>query len=388
MTGRSTRRRILLVTNRFGWGGAEKQLEHLTEGLARAGHSVVLLAIGDQLLDVSRLEEAGAKLVRLEAASRLGKVRALPRLARYARQAEVVHCTGWDATLWGRIAACLARRPVVITEHTPGRESQAAGIHGFAGVRTIAAHNRLLAPVTYATIAVGAWQRELLEGEGVPGRQIVHIPNGVPVEDLRRRAAGGQDRAALGIPDGARALIQIARFAPQKGQATALRAVRRLRERFGDVRLLFVGGGDEEGRIRREAEAMGADWASFFGFREDVADLLAAADLSVLPSEAEGLPMTLIESLAVGTPIVATDVGDVGWLLEKTGAGICVPAKDEDAFVGACAEVLGDAALRDRLVGAAVASAVEFDAGTMVRRYEDVLEAAIAAAPLPVRLGE
>jgi glycosyltransferase involved in cell wall biosynthesis len=388
MVGRPRRRRILLVTNLFGWAGAEKQLEHLAAGLARAGHSVVLLAIGGRYVDLGPLEAAGVEIVTLDAKGRLGKLRALTRLRRHARAAELVHCTGWDATLWGRFAAFGARRPAVITEHTPGRDSQAAGSDGRAGAGTIATHNRLLDRVTYATIAVGAWQRQLLESEGVRPDSIVHIPNGVPVEELRTLAAAGPGREALGIPAEALVAIQVARFAPQKGQATALRALRSVRERLGDVRLLFVGGGDWEDSVKREAAEIGAEWASFLGFRDDVAALVRLADVSILPSEAEGLPMSLLETVAVGTPIVATDVGDVRWFLEATGAGLCVPAGDEDAFVAACEEILGDAGVRKRMSEAAAGSAADFDAARMVRRYEEVFEAAIESTPLPIELSE
>ena len=96
--------------------------------------------------------------------------------------------------------------------------------------------------------------------------------------------------------------------------------------------------------------------------------------------------MSLIESVAVGTPIVGTDVGDVRWLIETTGAGICVPPGDEEAFVEACEQVLGDPQLRARMAGSAESAAAEFDAGKMVRRYEEVLEAAIESSPLPLEL--
>ncbi len=380
-------RRVLLVTNWLGWAGAERQLEHLAIGLAENGAKVVLLAIGDRKIEDTNLVQAGVRVVDLGALGKFEKLRALPRLIRFARSAEVVHCTGWDATMWGRIAAFLARRPTVFTEHTPGRDSQLAGTEGTRDARLIALHNRVLAHVTYATIVVGAWQEDLLVGEGVRRESLVHIPNGVPIEAIRSRAVG-VTRASLGIPDDAPVLVQVARFAPQKGQAVALRAVERLRRDHGDVRLVFVGGEGNEAELKAQADAMGADWAHFVGFREDVPALLALADLSVLPSEAEGLPMSLIETVAVGTPIVATDVGDVRWFLASTGAGICVPAGDEEAFTAACGKLLGDPALRERFRAAARAGAMEFDAGLMVRRYETVLEAAIEDRPLPVRLEE
>jgi glycosyltransferase involved in cell wall biosynthesis len=382
MAGQGSRRRILLVTNWIGWAGAETQLNYLALGLRDAGHSVTLLGICEVTSDVRELEEAGVEVVALGAVTRLAKLGGVARVARYARRADLVHCTGWDATLWGRVAALLARRPVLITEHTPGRELQ-VNARGASRARAIALHNRLLDRFTYATVAVGAWQKTLLESEGVRPESIVRIPNAVPVDDLRRRAKEGPARADLAIPADAPVVLQVARFAAQKGQMTALRAVARLRERLGDVRLLFVGEGRTEAEVRREAERLGAEWASFMGFRDDVAGLLALADLVVLPSTGEGLPMSLIEAIAIGAPVVATDVGDVRWLLEGTGGGICVPGGDEEAFVAACASLLGDEGMRARMAQAAERAAGEFDAPKMVRRYERIFDAAVESAPLP-----
>lgn len=385
MTSGSPRRRILLVTNCIGWDGAETQLNHLAMALSEAGHSVVMFAIDGVAADVSRLTEAGVGIVSLDASSRLAKLLGVLRIARCARRAELVHCTGWDATLWGRLGALLARRPVVITEHTPGRHLQ-VNSRNVSRARTIALHNRVLDRFTYATIAVALWQFELLEGEGVRSGSIVHIPNAVPVEELRARAELGPSRAALGIPEDAPVVAHVARFASQKGQLSTLRAGPRLRERLGDVRILFVGQGPEEEAVKREAAAMGADWAIFLGLRDDVPGLLRLADLVVLPSSGEGLPMALIEAIVLGTPVVATDVGDVGWLLERTGGGICVPLGDEDAFADACARLLADADLRAGMAAAADRAAADFDAGKMTRRYEQVFEAAIESAPLPSAL--
>jgi glycosyltransferase involved in cell wall biosynthesis len=386
MVGPTPGRRILLVTNWISWAGAENQLAHLAAGLQRSGHSVVLLATGTVLREPAEAEAEGVEVVALEALGRWAKLRALAKLVRYARRAEVVHCTGWDATLWGRLAAALACRPAVITEHTPGREYQVSS-GGASRTRAIALHNRLLDRFTYATIVVGAWQRELLEAEGVRPEAIVRIPNAVPVQELRRSAEGGPSRAELGIPADALVVIEVARLAPQKGQGAVLRAVAALRDKLGDVRALFVGedvgGGATEREVRREAERLGADWATFLGRRDDVPALLAMADLSVLPSTGEGLPMSLIESIVLGTPVIGTDVGDVRWLIESTGAGICVEAGEEPAFEAACARALGDAAYRTKLAAAGERAAEAFDAPLMVERYEAVLEAAITGGRLP-----
>ena len=382
MQARSSTRRILLVTNWVGWGGAETQLDYLSIGLREAGYEVEMLAVGSLLREVEMIEKAGVEVRALEAFGTKGKLRALPALWRAARRADLVHCTGWDATFWGRVAAFLARTPMLFTEHTPGRDLQVTKT-GASRARLIAFHNRLLNRPTYAAIVVGVWQKALLESEGVSGEKIVHIPNAVPIAELLERAQQGPTRADLGIPEDALVVTEVARFWSQKRQMMALRAVHRLRERFGDVRMVFVGDGPDEPEVKAEAERLGADWAYFLGFREDVPGLVALADLSVLPSTGEGLPMSLIESIALRTPTVGTDVGDVRWLLETTGGGLCVSPESEDDFVEACARVLGDAELRAKMIEDGVRTVGIFDAPKMVERYAEVFEAGIESAPLP-----
>lgn len=369
----------------MGWAGAETQLAHLALDLKAAGHSVRLLTLNDRTPEMEPLDAAGVETVPLGKHGPAAKLSALPTIARHARWAEVVHCTGWDATLWGRLGAIVGRRPSVFTEHTPGRELQITP-DGISRQRAIAAHNRLLDRFTYAAIVVGVWQKDLLVSEGVRPESIVHIPNGVPIGTLREEAAGGMGRAGLGIPDDARLIVQIARFSPQKGQSVTLRTVAALRQRLGDVRVVFVGEGDEEARVRAEAEELGADWAYFLGLRDDVPALFALADLAVLPSTGEGLPMSLIEAIAVGTPVVATDVGDVGWLLERSGGGIAVPVDAEKEFERACGSVLGDPAVHAGLVEAGRAGVGEFDSKLMAVRYEAVFDAAIRGEPVPTEL--
>ena len=130
--------RILLVIGLMGWAGAETQLAHLALDLKAAGHSVRLLTIGDRTPEMEPLVAAGVETVPLGKHGPPAKLSALPAIARHARWAEVVHCTGWDATLWGRLGAILARRPVLFTEHTPGRELQITP-EGVSRQRAIAA---------------------------------------------------------------------------------------------------------------------------------------------------------------------------------------------------------------------------------------------------------
>lgn len=264
------------------------------------------------------------------------------------------------------------RRPVVVAEHTPGREHQVSST-GAPRKKWIEWHNRLLDPLTDLTVICAEWQRPMLRGEGVAAHKILHIPNGVPVNALRRRAAGGVSRGQLGIPSEAKVLVHVARFAPQKRQELSLRTVARLRETLGDVRIVFAGAGGEADAVRSAAAEMSADWAIFLGRHDNVPSVFALADLAVLPSTGEALPMAVLEAIAVGVPMVATDVGDVGGVLRATGAGVVVPPSDDDAFYDACHRVLADPALRSQLATSAEQARGSIDAETMVRRYDELL---------------
>jgi glycosyltransferase involved in cell wall biosynthesis len=369
-----------MVTPTLGPGGAETQLAHLASGLARAGHRITVACTRQPRRDTCPLEAAGVRVVALHHDRRAARALSIVPLARLARRADVVYCGIWDASLWGRLAAVLARRPAVVTEHSGGRQFELAE-SGRGRGRLIALHNRLLGPATYAVIAVGGWQLPMLRSEGVAAERIIHVPNGVPVQELQAAAdAGTVSRAELGLPPGAKVLLHPARFHPVKNQAFTLDAVHRLRTELGDVRVLFAGDGDHRSAVEAHAAELGADWATFLGNRSDVPALMRLADLVVLPSSSEGMPVALLEALVLGAAVVAADVGAVASILEAAGAPPAVAPGDLDAFVAACR-----AALESVTTTGADQAAAAFDAELMIRRYAAVFAGAVAGIP-PGRL--
>lgn len=374
--------RILIVTQALGPAGAERQVAHLAAGLAALSHHVTLLCLGDApAVDRERLERAGACFTQLGAFSPRARARAMRRITGYARQAEVVICSSWDATLWGRVAAILARRPVLVIEHAVYRALQTS-LSGKPRARWIAVHNRLLDPFTHATVACAGAQLPVLRSEGVAARKIALIPNGVPVAALRAAAriqepAGA--RAALGIDADALVLVHVARLTRLKNQRQTLATARELRADGLEVHVLLLGDGED--RAALEAECATEPWVQLLGARDRVAPFLGLADLAVLPSLAEAMPMVVAESLAVGLPLVASDVGDVGAILRRTGAGIAVPARDGAAFTAACGQLLRDTDMRARAAASARAAGEMFDAVVMSRRYAALLAGAVAGRP-------
>lgn len=366
--------RLLLITQTLGPGGAERQVAHLAIGLARLGYPVTLGCLGNAPIDLTPFEREGVRVVTLGALTPRARARAMGRIVALARGADVVICSSWDATFWGRVAAIVARRPAIVVEHAVYRELQ-TNRHGKSRASWIAWHNRLLDPLTYATVACAQAQIPVLRGEGVAERKVVLIPNGVPVDELRAAAATGPSRADLGISDDARVIVHVARLTALKNQRQTIATGRALRERLGaDVHVLLVGPGEDQAELEREAAD--APWVHLLGARDDVPGLLALGDLAVLPSLAEAMPMVVAEAAAQGVPMVAYDVGDVGAILARTGAGIAVPRGDGDAFTDVCARLLSDDDERRALSEAAYAAADELDAATMARRYGRLAEAA------------
>lgn len=373
--------RLLLLLHRLDYGGAELQLIHLARGLAQQGHDVTLCCIDRSVIDLQPLEQAGVHVLQLHARSRLARIAAIPRLVRIARQADVVHCTMWDTSLWGRIAAIVARRPVIVADHATDRSVQLA-TNGNGRGRWIALHNRLLDRFTFATVACASTQRAVLEGEGVAAEKIVEIANGVPTAELVAAAGDGPSRGDLGIPEQARVAIHVAGFRAEKNQLGALEAFVDIRKRVGDVHLVFLGSGPLRAEVEARTRELAAErWVHFLGFRDDVPAVLSLADLMILPSISDAMPMTILEAMALGVPVVATDVGDVRATLAG-GAGICVPVGDRAAFVDACSGLLSDPERLEELARAGRERAHDFDAAAMAGHYAELFEAASAGAAL------
>ena len=378
-----TPRRYLLLVNHLARAGMELQLMHLARGLAGLGHEITIGCV-EVRTDVSDLERDGVRVVELSGNGRVARMAAIPRIARLARNFDLVHCTEWDASLWGRMAAVLARRPSVVTEHTLDRGIQVSESGASRG-RAIALHHRLLGPSTYAIVHVAAEQAEVLLAEDVPPSKLVHIPNGVPLDHIREVARSGLTRSDIGVPEDAKVVVHVARFYSMKRQWWTLEAVRRLREDLGDVHAVFVGTGPDLDEFRARVEGTGAsEWAHVLGVRDDVPAVLALADVAVLPSSTEALPMTMIETMAVGIPQVTTEVGELGPTLREADAGLTVPVDDLDAFHVACRAVLSDPDLHARLRDGALAAVDRFDAARMVARYEALFEAAVSGRPREV----
>jgi len=181
---------------------------------------------------------------------------------------------------------------------------------------------------------------------GVPADKIAVIPNGVDTRRYRRRGEREKTRAALGLAASDQAVAVVATFKEQKGHRYLIEAAATLAADFPRLRYLLIGDGQLRDDLERRIAATGlAGQFQLLGLRPDVPDLLAAADLFVLPSLWEGLPMALVEAMAAGLPVVATEVSGTRGVVVHGETGLLVPPGDGAALARAITALLCDPVL-------------------------------------------
>ncbi len=308
---------------------------------------------------------------------------------------------GHDLRLYGRGWSLLRRlRPAMVhTRNLAALEMQLpallagvrARVHGEHGWNEDPAqmnprHHRLrrwLRPLVGHYIALsGELEAYLREGVGVAATRITRICNGVDT----RRFYPGRDRAPLPAnfaPPGASVIGTVGRLETVKDQPNLVRAFTHLMQTVPDardrLRLVIVGDGSLRTEIERLlAEAHVQDQAWLAGSRDEVPELLRSLDLFVLPSRAEGISNTILEAMACGLPVVATDVGGNAELVAKGETGQLVPANDPAALAAAIRGYVDDPD-RMRAHGAAGRRRVEarFSLEAMVAAYRAVYDAAL-----------
>jgi glycosyltransferase involved in cell wall biosynthesis len=170
--------------------------------------------------------------------------------------------------------------------------------------------------------------------------------------------------------------MQVGVFREEKNQIEALEAVAGMRAAGSDAHLIYVGDGPVKPEVEARAAELGGDWVHFLGIRSDIAALLGVADVLVQPSLAEAMPMTVLEAMAVGVPVVATAVGDVPAMLAGRAGEIVTPG-DRPALEAALTALLADPGKRAAMGEAGREIASSRDSSKMVDAYETLFEAAL-----------
>ena len=335
----------------------------LCESQRKRGHDSSVVAItGGPLLEIA--VQKGVPLTVLRGDHKVKRV--AHAAAHFARcRPDVIHCHNPTSLQYASVAKLASRGRLVFTDH-----AQTKGI-----VRVPGAFEWSLVD---AFASVSAETARHASDIGYHGHaEVVH--NGVELTPARRSRA--EVRAALGL-DGRVVGVNVASFFPVKAQDILVRGTAELKKTGAPVTVLFVGDGGERPLVEKLAGDLGLDSVDlrFLGFRNDVADLLAASDFFVLPSRSEGFPMSILEAMSHRLPVVCTPVGGNPELVTDGEHGYLVPVDDVPALAAAMGKLVADEAHRRKL-GQAGHARVEgdFSFERTTDRYDAMYGRALAA---------
>jgi glycosyltransferase involved in cell wall biosynthesis len=346
-------------------GGPALHVSYLSAGLRERGYETMLVAgsVGQGEQSMAYVaEELGVPVVTIPHLHReISPVRdllATIRLARIIRAERpvILHTHTAKAGAVGRVAALLAgrRRPPIIVHTFHGHVLR--GYFGRFWTGFFRLLERLLARITDVLVAVSPEVRDELVSFGVaPASKFRVIRLGIELDQRLSPdgAARAETRRVMGIR-GERVVVGwIGRMTAVKRTDVVLRAFRRLRQEGVDAVLCMVGDGPDRRSVEDLAGELGIMRDCLFpGYREDVGPFFAAFDVFVLPSGNEGTPVTAIEALASGCPVVATRVGGVPDVVTDGEDGFLVEPGDVDALAARLAQLASDPGLRATMGGA------------------------------------
>jgi glycosyltransferase involved in cell wall biosynthesis len=341
-----SRLRVLYVIDSLTRGGAETSLAAMAPGLVGRGVDVDVVALKSRPGIQDAVQSTGATVTELTG-SRRNWWRQIQTIVR-ERQPDLVHTTLFEADLAGRIGARLAGTPVVST-----LANDAYGPAHFAEfpnnrAKLLAAQLADAATARLATQlhAISFHVADIMAPRLRYPRDRIHvIPRGRDPETLGRRAPERRDRTRdkLGIAPGVPMVLALARQERQKGLDVLIDAFPRVLLEVPAARFMVAGqpGNATNALERQLARTEHADAFTFLGARGDVADLLCAADLFVLPSRREGLGGALLEAMALECPVVVSDIPPLREVVDDESA-LFVPADDASALAAAVVSGLID----------------------------------------------
>ncbi len=332
---------VLHLIEAPSWTGAMSQTFELVVGLKKRGHTVALACTPGSIL-FERAEAAGVDVVGMEMRSELNPV-TVSRLAHMvrSRRAQIVHAHRAHAHSLGLLTAVVTGRPFIVSRRVSFKPKDNAGS------RLKYTSGRIA-----RIVAVSEGVKDVLVEYGVPAKRVTVIYSG---SDPARYSAAGDRmelRRELGLGTDVPLVGKVANFYHGwKGHDIFLGASAEIVKSRPDVRFVLAGHRTDEEKMRALIESFGlSEHVHALGYRTDVPTILAALDVSVnSPRAGEGLSGAVRESLAVGRPVVATDVGGNRELVRDGETGLLVPPEDPAALATAIDRLLGDPEFAGRL---------------------------------------
>lgn len=317
--------RVMFLVTSMPVGGAETLLVNLVRRLDRSRFKPEVACLKER----GPLGEELACEVPVHCGLTVGKfdLRVLPRLVSLmrARRVDAIVTVGaGDKMFWGRLAAKIARVPVITS-----------ALHSTGWPDGVGRLNRLLTPLTDAFIGVAKPHgQHLVEREKFPADRVHVIPNGVDTERFSPAEEGLRLREEIGASPTSPVVGILAALRPEKNHELFLQAAAEIHRQFSDAHFVVIGDGPRREALEVLAIDLGiANAVHFLGNRCDVPTLLAGLDVVALTSHNEANPVSILEAMSVGKPVVATDVGSVHETVDDGVTGYLVPEGEIEPLV-------------------------------------------------------
>jgi glycosyltransferase involved in cell wall biosynthesis len=360
--------RLMQITHDLAIGGLQQVVLTLCKTIDRRRFEIDVLCLRALGEFAPEIEQLGIPVTLLPQKPQGTDYLSFLKVARILRdrQIDVIHTHNTQPLLDGGIGALLAGVPTIVhTDH--GRQ--------FPDKRRYMFAEWLLSHCVYRVVGVSdRTSKNLIDFERISPRRIVTIRNGIVGETYQRSFETLAKRRELGIPDSASIIGLGARLTEEKGISFLLHAISAMLGKQPNLLLVVAGDGPLRRRLEDEAQQLGvASHVRFIGTRTDMPELMRLFDIFVLPSISEGLPMVLLEALAAGRPVVATNVGGISEVVRDGHNGFLVPSRDSAALASSLSRLLND---RDLVEGFGRNSRAMFESGLsaehMARSYEQL----------------
>ena len=373
---------VLHIIQNSKRGGVQLQLLNLVKTYDRSLIQPTVCCLSYQE-DVGRLmEQRGIDFVALNVRRHYRfspkLIIALYKLMK-SRNIQVVRAHKYSAGIYGRIAAWLAGVPVIINS-----------VHGnyrkdLRFERRLV--NKLLSRITDRIVGMSeSIRQDIITYDNIDPAKVIVVRNGVDTELFSPAGTAGSIRNELGLGEDETIIGFIGRLVPAKGLAHLIEAFAELKKQIGGSKLLIVGGGELLEPLSNMVSEKGLkDDVVFTGERADIPQLLAAMDILVMPSIAEGLPNALLEAMAAARPVIVTSAGGMGEIIQDGINGLVVPVGDEAALLRGLVKLAKDRSFA-RELGAAARQGIEnkYSIRATARAWEDLYITLLRKKGVPV----
>jgi glycosyltransferase involved in cell wall biosynthesis len=330
---------ILHIYQNSKIGGVQQQILNLLKAYNREVFNPIFCCLGPKEEIGKEIEGMGIDCISLNR-SRYNRfslkiVTDLHRLIK-KKHIHILRTHRYRSNFYGRLAAFLTGVPVIVASvHDNYRKDKRPARKMI---------NRILSKMTDKIVAVSEEvKRDIMRYDKIAPSKIVVIPNGIDIKRFNPKGNFADIRKEFSIKQGAIVVGFVGRIVPAKGLQYLIDSIPYVKEEFKNIKLLIIGEGSIVARLHQQAkEKKVYDSIIFAGKRRDIPDILSCIDIFVMPSIAEGLPNALLEAMAMGKPIVATEVGGIPEVIKNGVNGLLVPPRNPGALATAMEGLIGN----------------------------------------------